>query len=320
MSINPISPKMTVIQSNHPNLRNSPGRFNQIYIFGDSLSDPGNLFTITDGTTPANPPYPQQRFSNGLVWCEYFTPKLGLNPQPFTHSSSAKDGINFAVGGATTGDININGATLPSLQQQINTFVTRLNQTHQQANPNALYIVWAGANDYLGGQITNPADPVSNLSQAIELLYQVGARYILVFNLPELGDTPIAQNSPEVNPTQLYQLSNTHNTLLKTTVEQMRQSLRGIQLGLMDIQGLFKRVIANPRHFDLTNVTDSCLVVACCDAQQYLFWDQLHPTTTAHRIIAEAVFSILQSDSTNLSTSGNKLTVVEELISNQRRA
>jgi phospholipase/lecithinase/hemolysin len=326
MNINTISPKITAIQSNLIGNAIYPNHFNQIYIFGDSLSDPGNLFSMTKGEIPANPPYPQQRFSNGLVWSEYFSAKFGLYPKPFTHSCWAEDGINFAVGGATTGKTNINGTSLPGLQQQLEAFIAPLHQNDQRANPEALYILWAGANDYLGGNITNPAIPITNLSQSIQALYQVGARYILVFNLPELGDTPLASDSETINPSQLNQLSNIHNTLLNEALEQLRQSLTGVELGLVDIRALFKMVIANPGQFDLNNVTDSCLIVACSRPEQYLFWDQLHPTTAAHQIIAETVFSSLQLysqsnlESMTVSNTPNQLTILEAFLLNQRRA
>ena len=43
--------------------------FSQIYAFGDSLSDNGNVFAATGmGFPPA--PYAQGRFSNGPVWAE----------------------------------------------------------------------------------------------------------------------------------------------------------------------------------------------------------------------------------------------------------
>ena len=41
--------------------------FNQVYFFGDSLSDPGNLFALSNQPPP---PY-AQRLSNGPVWAEY---------------------------------------------------------------------------------------------------------------------------------------------------------------------------------------------------------------------------------------------------------
>jgi len=53
------------------------GRINQIVVFGDSLSDSGNLFAATMGTTPP-PPYYQGRFSNGPVWVEDLAGRLGV--------------------------------------------------------------------------------------------------------------------------------------------------------------------------------------------------------------------------------------------------
>ena len=49
--------------------------YNRLVVFGDSLSDNGNLYAATGGTTPTSPPYYQGRFSNGPV----FTELLGFN-------------------------------------------------------------------------------------------------------------------------------------------------------------------------------------------------------------------------------------------------
>src|SRR5262249_29275417 len=62
--------------------------------FGDSLSDGGNVFTITGGTVP----YPTGRFSDGPVWIERLAADLGVPIQP-----SVLSGTNFAFGGAETG-------------------------------------------------------------------------------------------------------------------------------------------------------------------------------------------------------------------------
>jgi len=64
----------------------------QIYVFGDSLSDTGNAFSRT-GSPP--PPYFNGRFSNGPVWVEYLADRLGLPRNPST---------NFAFGGGYHGE------------------------------------------------------------------------------------------------------------------------------------------------------------------------------------------------------------------------
>ena len=48
--------------------------YNRLVVFGDSLSDNGNLYLATGGTTPTSPPYGAGRFSNGPV----FTERLGF--------------------------------------------------------------------------------------------------------------------------------------------------------------------------------------------------------------------------------------------------
>ena len=104
-------------------------------MFGDSLSDTGNLYRATGNLIPP-PPYFNGRLSNGPLWVEYLAPKLNLTYTPQT---------NFAFAGATTGTLNTTLPIFPGLQQEVNQF-TALNPV---ADPAALYIVWSGANDYL---------------------------------------------------------------------------------------------------------------------------------------------------------------------------
>jgi phospholipase/lecithinase/hemolysin len=44
-------------------------QFSAEYVFGDSLSDVGNVFIATDGAKPASP-YVDGQFSNGPVWVQ----------------------------------------------------------------------------------------------------------------------------------------------------------------------------------------------------------------------------------------------------------
>ena len=55
-------------------------KIKNIYVFGDSLHDTGNLFKATEGEMPSRIYY-EGRFSNGPVYCEYladiFSEKAG---------------------------------------------------------------------------------------------------------------------------------------------------------------------------------------------------------------------------------------------------
>src|SRR4051794_25936876 len=77
------------------------GQFTQIVAFGDSLTDTGNLYAVTQ-TSPSGPfppsPYYEGRFSNGPVWVEWLALQLGVPaPRPFVTG-----GTNYAFGGAET--------------------------------------------------------------------------------------------------------------------------------------------------------------------------------------------------------------------------
>lgn len=188
------------------------------------------------------------------------------------------------------------------IQSQVGAFTL----ANPKADPNALYIVFGGANDYLGGRQTDPTIPVANLQSAIAALAGVGARNILVANLPDLGKLPGTRG----NATQsqgLSLLSSAHNTLLAQTLAILGSSL-GPQVNLipLDIGALFVDAQANPAKYGLTNVQDACLFpppllnpgtipTICSNPSQFLFWDDIHPTTVGHAQIADFAFSSLQS-------------------------
>ena len=71
----------------------------------------------------------------------------------------------------------------------------------------------------------------------------------------------------------------------------MLQASLGVQIHLVNIQGLFQQVLANPANFGFTNVTGSA-INSSLNGNGYLFWDQEHPTTAADALIAEVAARI----------------------------
>lgn len=269
--------------------------YDEIYVFGDSLSDTGNVFNATQGAIPPDPYY-QGRFSNGPIWVEYLANDLGLTFNLTT---------NFAFGGATTGFDNIGLATLPGLQQQITSFTT----TNKSADPNALYILWAGTNDYLNyffGGVPNPTQTVANLSGAVKALAAVGAKNIMVVNLPDLGKFPVTGDNSQISSI-LSTLTSEHDSSLSADLNLLSQQLNSdVNIISLDVNSLFSRIIANPGEFGFTDVTDSCIgdlsVVpipvptkpVTCTPNEFLFWDSVHPTTVTHKFIGDFAFSVLE--------------------------
>ena len=259
----------------------------EMYVFGDSLSDAGMVFRATGGIYPPQPAYYQGRYSNGRVWVEYLSDRLHL---------TAKQTNNFAYGGSTTG--HLANAYVPSLLAQVQSFT----QTHQQTNPNSLYVLWAGANDYLQG-VTNANIPVQNVTGAIASLSKVGAKKILVGNLPDLGQLPATRTG--ANSPSLSTLTQEHNQGLRRSLKLLSQQNSDLQIVTFNANALYRDAITNPATFGFSNVSSSCLSGsnACENPNQFLFWDGIHPTTAAHRMIADTAFSAIQEAGLTIQNS-----------------
>lgn len=321
---------------------NQANPFSKIYVFGDSLSDPGNIYNVTQSIqpfedffgldipiTPPSPPYFDGRFSNSSVWVENLAEDLSvtLTPStelsvfspdvdifspitiadkniivsPFFNGNTTNQSVNFAFGGAQTDENNAGefGTLIPGVQQQVEWFVNDHQQANKSADPDALYIIEVGSNDY-----TNPnADPekiVENIETEIESLYDIGARQFLIPNLIDLGEIPNAQNPDTSVPAEnLTELTETHNSLLDTTIDELQDSLTGASFVYLDVNTLFDDILAYPEAYDLTNVTDSYLDPVTlmpssgANPDDYFFWDGIHPTEKGHQILEDFALSAL---------------------------
>jgi phospholipase/lecithinase/hemolysin len=153
----------------------------------------------------------------------------------------------------------------------------------------ALFVVWAGANDFFvalqSGQA--PAElignGVGNTVQAIQQLWQSGARYIVVANAPDLGLTPFALGLDIGAP--VTQLSAAYNQVLNSALDGLAAA--GIPTIQVDAFATLGEMVSQAARFGFTNVTDPLMYVGG-NASEFLFWDAVHPTTQGHAAFAEA--------------------------------
>ena len=264
------------------------GPYSNLIVFGDSLSDVGNLKQSTV-LFPVSAYY-QGRFSNGPVYSELLAAELGLGT--LTHSGA--NGTNYAVGGAQA-----IGGGIKSVNLQVDEFLTS-----ESVDSGALYILFAGANDLLEGQ-TNVSVPVNSLlANAAELIAE-GARNVLVANLPLLGLTPrFNGNSQEA--AAMTQLTQQFNTALSVGLDLLELNEPNANFFRLDVAGLISNVVADPSAFGLANVTDPAApglgplspffysannIVD--EPDTYLFWDDLHPTRVAHAMLAQYALDVV---------------------------
>lgn len=310
-------------------LANEPRSVTGLNVFGDSLVDAGNIFNLTN--FPPSPPY-AQKFSNGPLWVEQLAQDLNLsstlatvvlpnlqaeqaNPQTKLQagtSSPPTAGINFALAGSLSSNLNAAGSQLPGLTQQIESFAAL--SASAPTDPNAVAVMLVGGNDY-NTAVSAPTALASsleilpnrvtdNIIRAATALIDAGAQRLLVSNLPDLSAQPQAAMLNRVNPqsTQwLRELSTQHNQLLSQKLTALAVS-SGAEIIQLDLAGLLSNIVQNPATFGFTNVTEPCLTNfrqgfqfdgVCKNPDEYLFWDEVHPTEAGHRAIAQRALDTL---------------------------
>jgi outer membrane lipase/esterase len=237
-------------------------QFSGFYVFGDSLSDAGYYRPFLAGLGLPAPVVSQLgRFTTnpGPVWAEIVSNYYGVAPAP----SNTPGGNIFAQGGAR---VAANSASTPPgfAQRPVSTQIGEyLAQTSGTADPNALYAVWAGGNDFLQnsqalatGAITSAQLQANVLGAATAEIAQIarlqaaGARYILVFGLPDIGATPSVTSQGAAAVGGATAISAGYNTTLFTGLQSA-----GVKFIPVDTFALFADVKANAAAFGFTNTT-----------------------------------------------------------------
>jgi cholinesterase len=206
--------------------------FQKLVVFGDSLSDSGNA----------------GRFSNGPVWVELLAKRLGLSLAPVRFG-----GTNLAVGGARAA-----GNGLFDLAAQTAFFLAR-----GEADPKALYVIYAGGNDLRSGE--NPARAAQAVAASVEQLAAAGARHFLVPNLGDLGVTPDYRE--------------------RGAAAHGRDQTRAFNAALDKALGRLERRDALHLH--------RLDVFALSEVAEVGFVDSIHPDAAAHAQLADAAYNVL---------------------------
>lgn len=286
---------------------------NGLYIFGDSLSDPGNN-AIAMGST-ASPPlsvtlrsditsnafiptYPyatSYQYSNGNVWAYQFATMLGLQSQVAGPVLGGGLGTNYAYGGAATGPVNNSGFP-PSLLTQTATYISSLGSA--QAPADSLYVVAGGGNNAREAltAIAGGADPTATITATslqfaadigdiVDALQGKGAVNIAVWGVPNMGLAPaIAANGPSA-----AYLGTTLAQSMNNALGNRIASETGVQI--FDMYSLVTAVNVNPAAYGLINASDASGAIPGADPSQYLCWDGIHPTAAGHAILAQSMYA-----------------------------
>ena len=307
----------------------TPSPFSGETVFGDSLSDSGNISILT-----GLPSIMRFTTNPGFTAVEDVGNYFGLATNP-----SLRGGTDFAYGGAgVTTDSPGTPSLIPTETQQITAYLA----ANPKLSGSELYTVFAGANDifYHGtavaaGQfaaahsaglspsaaaafgiaianlegVAAPETPdqastaiQSAAAQEVALigdLQKAGARYIVVFNLPNTSRTPAAASGELLVPGTIAEQS----TLSTQFNGVLNAGLASAGVGIIPVNtfALFNEVLANPAAYGISNTTvPACTTSSSLNCtpqtlrpgatpQTYLFADSVHPTTNTHALFAQVV-------------------------------
>ncbi len=283
---------------------------NKIVVFGDSLSDNGNMYEYMKHLLPVSPPYYEGRFTNGPVWVE----TIAHHYYPGDSMTHFQD---YAFGGAgVMEDYDPNGS-LFTFTRELDTYLLAHDD---KADENGLYIVWIGSNNYLGvSDITKPeemkeivTEVMTGIRHDLKRLADKGAKHILVVNLPDLGKIPAARDLDATAILSSY--ANQHNHALEQDFSQLQRDYPDVQWIYFDVREALNDVMDYPEAYGFTNTDGTCyeamiekhspnavlkmvstvephLSKDACTG--YLFFDPVHPAAPAHRIMAEKTIKLL---------------------------
>ncbi|HEV2327065.1 MAG TPA: SGNH/GDSL hydrolase family protein [Terracidiphilus sp.] len=288
--------------------------YSRIVVFGDSLSDTGNVAHLAYEQYGVYAPgfypllgldYTMGRFTDGAdtvpaaqnyvgVWIEQLAAQMPSRPEV---KDSLDGGTNYAYGFATTGSgsspLCLDGLCVPveNIGQQITDYLS----TRPKIDNHTLVVIWGGADDLLNATSVNDVvDAAVRETFNIQRLIQAGATQILVPNLPPLGLTPRFNGSPSEQVTASA-ASALFNSYLALGVSLLRDlyAQKHVRIYQLDVFKLMGSIVASPTSYSLSDVKDAAQGNYLVNPDTYLFWDDLHPTTRGHNILAGAAESVL---------------------------
>lgn len=290
---------------------------NRFYDTG-SMNTPPYAFVASENLIPSlayatgGPTY-----TNGKVWVQHFVQSVGV--PGVAQAALRSDGVaaNYAYAGARAS----NAAPLPpnsnrNLGDQVDLYIADVAGSGIAAE--TVHILFIGGNDIANALALAPlgVDPgqvvmnavMSVAGNAIKLA-SAGARRFLVVTTPNPGLIPAFGGNPAA-VVGGAQLTTAYNCALVGTgpsrpvcppqppgVPTVADALAfnfGAEVTVFEGQALFDNITANPGFYGLANTSQPCIQplqapFRCDSPDEYLYWDNIHPTAVIHRILGDAV-------------------------------
>ena len=173
---------------------------------------------------------------------------------------------------------------------------------------------------------------IEGLSTAVLKLEQSGAKRFVIMGIPHLGETPKFVKTTDRQV--LNDAVDQHNKRLAMRIDEWQKRYPQADFLFIDTERYLAKALNNPEQYGFSNISDACIDVKLpmfnafahspfvsnyvlkyaqvlhykdpqfvvgesnyhlCDLpQNYLFWDEIHPTTRAHNYLAFEICSAMK--------------------------
>ncbi|KAL3744615.1 hypothetical protein ACJRO7_013822 [Eucalyptus globulus] len=317
-----------------------------LFVFGDSTVDPGNnnyIKTIPDNRADYEPygqdgfsGEPTGRFSNGRVIVDFIAEYANLPAVPpfMKPAADYSRGVNFASGGGGVLPETNQGQAI-NLPTQLKNFdkvreklIEEFGETRaQEIVSEAVYFISIGSNDYMGGYLGSPAmrqlhPPdvfvglvISNLTNAIQELYQKGGRKFGFLSLGPLGCLPaLRAANPNSNAgdggcfEDASALAQAHTNALNGILLSLQHIFPGFKYANSNFFEWLADRMSNPSNYGFKDGVNACCgsgpyggvntcggkqgaeYKLCENPEDHVWWDSFHPTEKIHEQLAKALW------------------------------
>ncbi|XP_017975513.1 PREDICTED: GDSL esterase/lipase At5g33370 [Theobroma cacao] len=264
-----------------------------------------------------------------LGWKRSPPPFLYLLNDKSTFKQNILQGANFASGGS--GIINTTGQTqfnrVISLEDQIKQFSTvRSNITNMTGSDaatdrilsKAFFLISIGSNDILEYLLNLTTPPMSipefnvtllsTYENHLKTLYDLGARTFGILAVPPIGCTPFAravftQDGSCFEPAE--QFAQAFYVEVAALLKQFSSAVQDIRYSLGNTYLMTTTMMEDMLAFGFRNIAAACCgngtykcnqtASFCANRDEYLFWDQFHPSQRASELAALTLFGASES-------------------------
>ncbi|OAQ31406.1 carbohydrate esterase family 16 protein [Linnemannia elongata AG-77] len=284
--------------------------FDNLLVFGDSYSDIGNVYKLSNKAWPLKT-YDHGRFSNGPVWSEHVASHKHLKLK------------TYAFGGATTDSAFVQGYSGAASDLAVPGFIQQIDQYYspkpipKKDLASSLFVVDFQGNDYFFNPAASPTAVVANIEKGIEKLVQLGAQNILLVENFDYGTIPYFGGNATISgpfsqaaKAQLVAYKDLEKRLAKKygRPSDAKHPFRGachkdnktkVTFGYYKLNEFFNH-IREPKvlkRLGITDVAHGCVSndykTVCKDAGKHLFWDAFHPTAKIHKALGDAITELI---------------------------